>query len=75
MCSYARWQGDCLCIKKLKIHEKNYLTHDLELAVVVFVLKLWRHYLYGVHVDVLLTIKVFSMFLHTENLIFVLEDG
>ena len=52
MCSYARWQGDCLCIKKLKIHEKNYLTHDLELAVVVFVLKLWRHYLYGVHVDI-----------------------
>ena len=34
------------------VHEKNYLTHDLELAAVVFVLKLWRHYLYGVNVDV-----------------------
>ncbi|WMV41372.1 hypothetical protein MTR67_034757 [Solanum verrucosum] len=35
-----------------KVHEKNYLTHDLELAAVVFSLKIWRHYLYGVHVDV-----------------------
>ena len=38
--------------RKLKLHEKNYLTHDLELAAVVFALKIWRHYLYGVHVDV-----------------------
>ncbi|GKB63747.1 putative reverse transcriptase domain-containing protein [Tanacetum coccineum] len=30
-----------------KIHEKNYTTHDLELGAVVFVLKTWRHYLYG----------------------------
>lgn len=30
------------------MHEKNYLVHDLELAVVVFALKLWRHYLFGV---------------------------
>jgi len=29
------------------VHEKNYMTHDLELAAVVFVLKIWRHYLYG----------------------------
>ncbi|KAI3746253.1 hypothetical protein L6452_08678 [Arctium lappa] len=33
--------------RQLKDHEKNYPTHDLELAAVVFVLKLWRHYLYG----------------------------
>jgi len=33
--------------RQLKVHEKNYLTHDLELAAVVFVLKIWRHYLYG----------------------------
>ncbi|GJZ17609.1 putative reverse transcriptase domain-containing protein, partial [Tanacetum coccineum] len=32
--------------QKLKIHEKNYTTHDLELGAVVFSLKLWRHYLY-----------------------------
>nr|GFB38500.1 putative reverse transcriptase domain-containing protein [Tanacetum cinerariifolium] len=32
---------------QLKIHEKNYTTHDLELGAVVFTLKIWRHYLYG----------------------------
>ncbi|GKA10170.1 putative reverse transcriptase domain-containing protein [Tanacetum coccineum] len=32
---------------QLKIHEKNYTTHDLELGDVVFALKMWRHYLYG----------------------------
>ena len=31
---------------------KNYPTYDLVLTAVVFALKLWRHYLYGVHVDV-----------------------
>ncbi|GJR84134.1 putative reverse transcriptase domain-containing protein [Tanacetum coccineum] len=33
--------------RKLNIHEKNYTTHDLELGAVVFVLKIWRHYMYG----------------------------
>ncbi|GJV63739.1 putative reverse transcriptase domain-containing protein [Tanacetum coccineum] len=33
--------------RQLKIHEKNYMTHDLELGAVVFALKIWRHYLYG----------------------------
>nr|GEU37229.1 putative reverse transcriptase domain-containing protein [Tanacetum cinerariifolium] len=37
--AYDSWQ--------LKIHEKNYTTHDLELGAVVFALKMWRHYLYG----------------------------
>ncbi|GKC54778.1 putative reverse transcriptase domain-containing protein [Tanacetum coccineum] len=31
---------------QLKIHEKNYITHDLELGAVVFALNTWRHYLY-----------------------------
>ncbi|GKF22802.1 putative reverse transcriptase domain-containing protein [Tanacetum coccineum] len=31
---------------QLKIHKKNYTTPDLELGVVVFALKIWRHYLY-----------------------------
>ena len=31
----------------MKPHEQNYPTHDLELAEVVFALKIWRHYLYG----------------------------
>ena len=33
--------------KQLKPHEQNYPTHDLELAAVVFALKIWPHYLYG----------------------------
>ncbi|GKC79566.1 putative reverse transcriptase domain-containing protein [Tanacetum coccineum] len=32
--------------RQLKVHEKNYNTHDLELGSVVFALKIWRHYLY-----------------------------
>ncbi|GJW83798.1 putative reverse transcriptase domain-containing protein [Tanacetum coccineum] len=34
--------------RQLKIHEKNYTTHDLELGAVVFALKICRHYLYGI---------------------------
>ena len=37
--AYASWI--------LKPHEQNYPIHDLDLAVVVFALKIWRHYLYG----------------------------
>ena len=33
--------------KQLKPHEQNYPTHDLELAAIVFTLKIWRHFLYG----------------------------
>ena len=33
--------------RQLKDYEKNYPTHDLELAAVVHALKIWRHYLYG----------------------------
>jgi hypothetical protein len=38
--------------QQLKVHEKNYPIHDLELAVVVHALKTWRHYLYGQKCDV-----------------------
>jgi len=33
--------------RQLRKHEHNYLTHDLELAVVVHALKIWRHYMMG----------------------------
>ncbi|GJU81256.1 putative reverse transcriptase domain-containing protein [Tanacetum coccineum] len=33
--------------RQLKIHEKNYTTHDLELGAVMFALKIWRYYMYG----------------------------
>ncbi|WMV24646.1 hypothetical protein MTR67_018031 [Solanum verrucosum] len=36
------------------------MTYDLELAVVVFALKTWRHYLYGVHVDVFTDNQIFQ---------------
>jgi hypothetical protein len=38
--------------RQLKVHEKNYPIHDLELAAVVQALKTWRHYLYGQKCDV-----------------------
>ena len=35
----------------MKPHELNYPTHDLELAAIVFALKIWRHYLFGEQFD------------------------
>ena len=40
--------GSC----QLKNHEQNYPTHDMELAAVVFALKIWCHYLYGEQFEV-----------------------
>ena len=33
--------------RQLKNHERNYPTYDMEMAAIVFVLKIWCHYLYG----------------------------
>ena len=38
--------------RKLKKHKQNYPTHDMELAAIVFSLKIWRHYLYGEEFEV-----------------------
>ena len=38
--------------RQLKVHEKNYPTHDLELAPIIFASKIWRNYFNGVHVYV-----------------------
>ena len=38
--------------RQLKENEKNYPTHDLELATVIHALKTWRHYLYGERFDI-----------------------
>ncbi|KAD4586135.1 hypothetical protein E3N88_23736 [Mikania micrantha] len=38
--------------RQLKTYEVNYPTHDLELAAVIFALKIWRHYLYGETCDI-----------------------
>ena len=42
--AYCSWQ--------LKNHERNYPTHDMELAAIVFALKIWHHYLYGEQFEV-----------------------
>jgi len=38
--------------RQLKPYELNYPTHDLELAAVIFTLKIWRHYLYGARYEI-----------------------
>nr|GEY39373.1 reverse transcriptase domain-containing protein [Tanacetum cinerariifolium] len=43
----ALHKGLAYATRQLRIREKNYTTHDLKLGVVVFALKMWRHYLYG----------------------------
>ena len=45
-------QSDAYGSRQLKNHEQNYPTHDLELATIVFALKIWRHYLYGEQFEV-----------------------
>ena len=52
--------------RKLKKHEQNYPTHDLELASVVFALRIWRHYLYGVPCRIFTDRKSFQ-YLFTEK--------
>nr|GEX41802.1 putative reverse transcriptase domain-containing protein [Tanacetum cinerariifolium] len=47
LCVNAKIKVIAYASRQLKIHEKNYTTHDLELGSVVFSLKIWRHYLYG----------------------------
>ncbi|WMV45798.1 hypothetical protein MTR67_039183 [Solanum verrucosum] len=39
-------------LRQLKVLERNYSTNDLEMAAVVFSLKIWRHYVYGVKCEV-----------------------
>ena len=43
--------------RQLKNHERNYSTHDMELAAIVFALKFWSHYLYGEKFEVFLDHK------------------
>ena len=43
--------------RQLKNHEQNYPTYDMELAVIVFTLKIWHNYLYGEQFEVFLNHK------------------
>ncbi|XP_022029993.1 uncharacterized protein LOC110930644 [Helianthus annuus] len=54
--------------RQLKPHESNYPTHDLELAAVVFALKLWRHYLYGIKSTIYSDHKSLKYFFEQKDL-------
>ncbi|KAD5802806.1 hypothetical protein E3N88_14166 [Mikania micrantha] len=54
--------------RQLKTHEANYPTHDLELAAVVFALKIWRHYLYGVKCTIYTDHKSLKYFFEQKDL-------
>ena len=53
--------------RQLKVHERNYQTHELELVVVVLTLMIWCQYLYGVHVNIFCDHKILLyLFTHKE---------
>ncbi|KAL0556468.1 hypothetical protein IC582_004982 [Cucumis melo] len=54
--------------RQLKSHEQNYPTHDLELAVVVFALKIWRHYLYCEKIQIFTDHKSLKYFFTQKEL-------
>ncbi|GJS48237.1 putative reverse transcriptase domain-containing protein [Tanacetum coccineum] len=54
--------------RQLKVHEKNYTTHDLELGAVVFALKMWRLYLYGTKCVVFIDHKCLQHILDQKEL-------
>jgi hypothetical protein len=54
--------------RQLKTYERNYPTHDLELAAVVFALKIWRHYLYGEHCEIFTDHKSLKYFFTQKEL-------
>jgi hypothetical protein len=53
--------------RQLKVHERNYPMHDLELATVVYALKTWRHYLYGQKCDVYIVYGICCFMSFFEN--------
>ena len=54
--------------RQLKDYEKNYPTHDLELAAVVFALKIWRHYLYRERCEIYTNHKSLKYFFTQKEL-------
>ena len=53
---------------KLKNHEQNYPTHDMELAAVVFALNIWHHYLYGEEFEVYSDHKILKYIFTQQDL-------
>ena len=54
--------------RQLKKHEQNYSTHNLEMAAVIFALKIWRHYLYGVTCEIFTDHKSLKYIFQQRNL-------
>ncbi|GKB95141.1 putative reverse transcriptase domain-containing protein [Tanacetum coccineum] len=54
--------------RQLKVHKENYTTHDLELGAIVFALRLWRHYLYGMKCVVFTNRKSLQYILNQKEL-------
>ena len=54
--------------RQLKPHEQNYPTHDMELAAIVFALKIWRHYLYGENSRIFIDHKSLNYLLYQKEL-------
>lgn len=59
LCAHIARHSGCFWISQLKIHEDNYLMHDLELAGEIHALKSWWHYLCG---------EKFKFFFNDKNL-------
>lgn len=55
-------------LSKFKVHQKNYLIHDLELVAVVSSLKISGHYVYGVYVGVFTDHNSFQYVLKQKDL-------
>ncbi|WMV55194.1 hypothetical protein MTR67_048579, partial [Solanum verrucosum] len=78
LAGYYRFRGLCVLTQHGKViayvsrhlrkHEKDYPTHDLELAAVVHVLKIWRHYLYGINVDIFTYHKILQYIFRQNEL-------
>ena len=54
--------------RQLKDYESKYPIYDLELAVVLFALKIWRHYLYGVQCEIYTNHNSFKYFFTQKEL-------
>jgi hypothetical protein len=61
--------------RKLKEHERNYATHDLELVVIVHALKMWRHYLMGKRFELRIDHSGMKYHFEKPNLNFKKQDG
>ena len=84
-CDAARQGLGCVLMQERRViayasrqvhsHEENYPVHDLELAAVIYALKLWRHYLLGIVVRSSSIMRVLSIYLLSQISTSVNKDG